>query len=108
MSLLDLARDATGESGRIIALRHDVDFDVENALKLARWESARGFRASYYLLHTGWYWRVVGASLSKQMVDAAMEMQDLGHEVGLHNDAISVALASGRRPADVLWMNWMH
>ncbi|GAB4277998.1 MAG: hypothetical protein Kow0056_09850 [Coriobacteriia bacterium] len=50
----------------------------------------------------------MGASLSKQMVDAAMEMQDLGHEVGLHNDAISVALASGRRPADVLWMNWMH
>ena len=35
-----------------IALRHDVDHDLELALEMAHHEWRLGFKATYYLLHT--------------------------------------------------------
>ncbi|MEE9131736.1 MAG: hypothetical protein V3T84_17105, partial [Phycisphaerales bacterium] len=39
-----------------IALRHDIDHDLDLALEMAHHEHERGIRATYFLLHTCDYW----------------------------------------------------
>ena len=45
---------------RLVALRHDLDHDVEQAVRMARWEADRGWRSTYFVLHTEWYWGTRG------------------------------------------------
>lgn len=68
-----------------IAMRHDVDHDPAHALKFARWEAERGYRSTYFLLHSAWYWHY-------EAQETAHELVSLGHEVGFHLDGIGVAL----------------
>ncbi|MFN2468626.1 MAG: hypothetical protein ABR521_10920 [Gaiellaceae bacterium] len=71
-----------------VGLRHDVDDRLDSALAFARLEAARGLRATYFLLHTAPYWP-----------DGRFrELQELGHEVGLHNDAVTVHARTGADP----------
>jgi hypothetical protein len=67
----------------VVALRHDVDHDLDLALEMAFWEHHRGCRASYYLLHTAEYWH------DEQLVDKCLQLQDFGHEVGLHVNVVA-------------------
>lgn len=41
---------------RVIGLRHDVDSDLPNAVRLAEWEAERDYRSTYFFLHTSDYW----------------------------------------------------
>lgn len=75
---------------RHIALRHDIDDDPERSLRFARWEHERGYRASYFVLHTAAYYRDKTTTFS-----ILTEIEALGHEVGLHNDAVTVAIEAG-------------
>jgi hypothetical protein len=82
-----------------IMLRHDVDdnegsFDA--ALALASWEAERGYSSTYYLLHTARYWGRPG------FTSDARQFECLGHEVGIHADAIGDAVDSKRRPEYIL------
>lgn len=75
----------------IVAMRHDVDHSLEHALKFARWEAERGYRSTYFLLHTAPYWR------AKEALYAGMrELTDMGHEIGLHVNAVIQARAEGK------------
>ena len=83
--LRDLRRPPSPERARV-SLRHDVDESLERALVLARIEHELGLRATYFVLHTAPYWR------SPRLLDALLELQDdLGHEVGWHNDLVTLA-----------------
>jgi hypothetical protein len=91
-------------SPRLIVLRHDTDSDIDNAVRFAEWEAARGYRASYYVLHSDWYYREgVAGPPSRYVLRALERIQHLGHEIGLHNNAITVALRTGRDPVEVLY-----
>jgi hypothetical protein len=79
-----------------IALRHDVDDRLESGLELARREHARGLRATYFVLHTAPYWA------RDDLLERLLELQALGHEVGWHNDLVTVALVHGGDPAEYL------
>jgi hypothetical protein len=88
---------------RLIALRHDTDHDIENAVRFARWEAEHGYRATYYVLHGDWYWsRTATGRPSRLVIEALAEIAALGHEIGLHNNAVSLALRQGGRPEDIL------
>ncbi len=88
---------------RFIALRHDMDHDVENSVRLAEWESQRGFRSTYYVLHGDWYWGGPAARQPSTFVLRALDrIASLGHEIGLHNNAITIALLTGDDPHAVL------
>lgn len=76
-------------------LRHDVDHNLDHAIEFATWEADNGFRSSYYLLHTAWYW----VDDVKSMLAGARRLQELGHEVGLHQDAVAEAYRLGHREA---------
>jgi hypothetical protein len=64
----------------IVCVRHDIDHSAEHALDFARWEHKNGIRASYYLLPGAPYYQ-------NEAKQAAIELQELGHEVGVHNNA---------------------
>ena len=67
-----------------LALRHDVDSSLGSALELARRESHRGLRCTYFVLHTAPYWP------RRDLVDRLRELQSLGHEIGFHNDLVTL------------------
>jgi hypothetical protein len=79
-----------------LALRHDVDSRLESALALARLEAARGLRATYFVLHTAPYWR------DPRLVAQLRGLQELGHEIGFHNDLLTVWRVEGGDPRAVL------
>lgn len=88
---------ACGDS--TIGLRHDVDDNAGSlgtAIKMARWEHERGYRSTYFLLHTAWYWR------APYFAKAVEKIQAYGHEIGIHADAIGEALITGEAPALIL------
>jgi hypothetical protein len=69
-------------SARRLVLRHDVDFDLGSALKLAELEAERGWRATYFVLpRTEFY------NLSTPRAQAALSrILALGHAIELHFD----------------------
>ena len=72
-----------------LALRHDVDSRLESALELARLEHERGLRATYFVLHTAAYWN------DPQLVPKLRRLQELGNEVGFHNDLVTLQRLRG-------------
>lgn len=82
---------------RVIGMRHDVDNVIEPAVDFARWESERGYRSTYYILHTAPYWK------NKPLLRESLEqIAGYGHEIGIHNNALSVAVDTGADPRQVL------
>lgn len=89
-------------SGRVIALRHDVDDNrgsLDAALNIAHWEAERGYRSTFFILHGSSYWQEERHKLRKVLT----EMEALGHEIGIHNNAIAEAVKTGNRPSDILY-----
>lgn len=81
----------------VIGLRHDVDDNagsLDTALAMAAWEAERSYSSTWYLLHDSHYW--------PRVQDAAVELERLGHEVGIHVNAVAEALQQDRDPADIL------
>ena len=76
-------------SRAVVALRHDVDYRLDSALELGRREHARGFRATYFVLHTAAYWH------RDDLVPALLELQGWGHEIGWHNDLVTLECVYG-------------
>ena len=88
---------------RFLALRHDMDHDLENSVRLAEWEAEHGFKATYYVLHTDWYWGDAATGEPSSFVLRALDrIASLGHEIGLHNNAITAALRTDGDPVRIL------
>lgn len=93
--MYDVARGDT-DAG-VIGLRHDVDDNAgafDTALLMAAWEYERGYSSTYYLLHGSHYW--------EEALARAFEFEELGHEVGLHVNAIPEAFKQNRNPHAIL------
>ena len=71
-----LAGSSVGE--QIVAMRHDVDHDLELALEMAHHEWRLGCKSTYYLLHTEAYWNDPKFPL------LVRQLKEYGHEIGLH------------------------
>jgi len=84
-----------GDSGPgVIGLRHDVDDNpgsLYTALRLAEWEFEHGYASTFYLLHGSYYW-------GDEMLIVAEHLEELGHEVGIHVNAVAEALRLRRDP----------
>lgn len=94
---------------RLIALRHDMDHDVENSVRFAQWEARNGFRATYEVLHTDWYYRRgTRGEPSRFVLRALDQIAALGHEIALHNNAITAALLQDRDPFEILEEELAH
>lgn len=87
---------AEGTAGPGIALRHDVDYQWPGAMQLARWEAGRGIRATYFVLP----W--AGYASTPDFGRDLRELDDLGHEVGIHNNAVILADGALGRAAEIM------
>lgn len=89
----------------ILILRHDVDHDIDTAIRIAKWEHKRELRATYCILHSAWYYgqeNESGYERYQYSVDACLEIQSLGHEINLHNNVAAIALRTGQDPIKML------
>ncbi len=83
---------------RVIGVRHDVDDNqgsFDTALRMAEWEFEHGYSSTYFLLHDSHYW-------NEDMLCRAPQFEELGHEVGIHVNAIAEALRQRRDPHEIL------
>jgi hypothetical protein len=68
--------------GNSIILRHDLEFSVEIALKMAHIEAELGIKSTYFVqLHSEFY-----NTLEKKNIQQLHEIKNLGHQIGLHFD----------------------
>lgn len=68
---------------RFAIIRHDIDFSPDRALALARIEAEVGVKANYTVLLNGEYY----SPFEKKVQSKLVEINELGHNVGLHFDA---------------------
>ena len=81
-----------------IGLRHDCDagHSLATAVNMARWEAERGYRSTYFILHTSPYWNY--SWFETALEDIAMA----GHEIGIHVDALAESLRTAEDPDLIL------
>lgn len=82
----------------VIALRHDCDNrqSLRTAVKMARWEHERGYRSTYYILHTSPYWD------APDFEELLERIAGFGHEIGIHSNALAQSLRTGEDPDLIL------
>jgi len=66
-----------------ILLRHDVDFEISSALKMAEIETKNKIKSSYYFLLRSNSYNLFSSTATSQL----HRIKQLGHEIGLHFDA---------------------
>ena len=82
---------------KVIGLRHDVDDNAgsfKTALRMAEWEFEHGYSSTYFLLHSAYYW--------DEALNMAGWFEELGHEVGIHVNAIAESLRTKKPPHMIL------
>ena len=76
-----------------VIVRHDVDGDIFAAVEMAEIEDRLGIATSYYLLHTAPYYAVPEDGVYKRheaTVPYYQRLQELGQEVGVHTDSLTL------------------
>lgn len=80
-----------------IGMRHDVDNVLWPAVEMARWEQERGYRSTYFILHTAPYWKD-----KDQLAHGIEAIAEAGHEIGFHVNAIAQATLTGEDPLEIV------
>jgi len=62
-------------------LRHDLDYDLDHALRFAEYEASNGISSTYFLLPTAPYF-----DYSFDFKIKVRALEQMGHELGLHNN----------------------
>lgn len=70
---------------KCVILRHDIDTSLEKAVKLAKLESEMGVNSTYFILLSSEFYNV----LSKDSHEKVKEIQNMGHDIGLHFDELN-------------------
>lgn len=73
--------------------RHDVDADLGKAVRLAALEAELGISSTYFILLTSDFYNVY----SRSSYEALREIQNCGHELGLHFDETRYDGIAGNR-----------
>ena len=63
-------------------LRHDVDFDMYQALSMAKVECKQGVKSTYFVLLTSDFYNIHSAA-NRRLLN---EIRGMGHTIGLHFD----------------------
>jgi|GEM_PF-1765112 len=74
-------------------IRHDVDGDLVAALDMAKLEAAYSISSTYFLLHTAPYYAITTDGVTRrneESVSIYKEIEALGHEIGIHTDALEL------------------
>jgi len=90
-----LMKDFYDSTKVVVGMRHDVDVHIFKALEMAEIEYLYGIRSTYYILGTAYYYGSFSNGLmvrNKCMGDMYLRINFLGHEIGIHNDLLTVMI----------------
>lgn len=76
---------------RCVILRHDVDFDLQQALSLAQIEYHYSVKSTYFILLTSNFYNMY----SHQNKEIVNEIREMGHTIGLHFDEMAYPKDAG-------------
>ncbi len=65
-----------------IILRHDIDFDVDYALKMAKMENKLNIKSTYFFLLKSNFYNILNPNIEKKI----KSIKKLGHSISLHYD----------------------
>lgn len=82
------AIECTAYQGRNLILRHDIDYSLERAVRMAEIEHEHGIRANYYVLMDSVYYN----ACEPTHIEALKNIINLGHHLGLHFNVGDYAL----------------
>lgn len=87
-------------TGPIVILRHDVDFSLENAARMASVEKELGYSATYFLHCRSVFYNV----MHRDNVDLVRMITDLSHNIGVHFDwgGYPDSTSSSRKRTDIM------
>ena len=80
----------------ICLLRHDIDHDINEALKIGKIEYSLGIQSTYFVLHDATYYG------DNNFIKNCLELQDMGHEIGFHNNLLTTTIKTGYDIKDLL------
>ncbi len=86
---------------KTLMIRHDVDYYPALAHEMACVEASLGIRSTYFILTTDGaakWWN--DKALRKDYLGLIVEMQDMGHEIGLHYDFLGDYFSGGLAPKE--------
>ena len=86
---------------KTLMIRHDVDHYPALAHEMACVEASLGIRSTYFILTTDGaakWWN--DKALRKDYLGLIVEMQDMGHEIGLHYDFLGDYFSDGLAPKE--------
>lgn len=75
--------DEIEDSDRFILWRHDVDFSMHMAAKLAEIEASKGIKATYFVYPHSEFYNL----FEKEIFELVKTIQNFGHDLGLHFDS---------------------
>lgn len=75
------------ENKRFVLLRHDVDFDLDTACRMARLEAGMGVQSTYFIMARTPFYNILDAEAGRMV----REILALGHHLGLHFDLAACA-----------------
>lgn len=70
---------------RVVILRHDIDYCLNKAVKMAELEQASGVRSTYFVLLKSSFYNLLAAENLRLL----KRIKELGHDIGLHFDELS-------------------
>ncbi len=73
-----------------IIWRHDIDFSIHRAVKLAEIEADEGIKSTYFIHFNSMFYNV----LEKENIERVKNILQMGHEIGLHFDCALCPQAS--------------
>jgi hypothetical protein len=71
--------------GKVMILRHDIDYSIMEAVKMASIENSMGIKSTYYVMLHNHYYNI----LTPMNLHGILKIQQLGHEVSLHFESKS-------------------
>lgn len=98
----------------VISLRHDVDGDIDGALKMAAIEHRHNIRSTYFILHTAGYYGLTKKNYVKhreKLLPLLKKLQnEYNHEIGWHNDLVTLNVIYGIDPVKYLHneLHWLR
>ena len=92
----------TSKDKVIISLRHDIDDNINAAVKFAHLEKRWGIQSSYFFLHTAKYYGETRKNYFKRNDNIIYYIKKIqnsyGHEAGWHNDLVTLQIIYGINP----------
>lgn len=98
-----LMKDYYDDSKVVVCLRHDIDAQIFSALKMAELEYQNGIRSTYFVLATATYYGTYANNKmirNKCMGEAYLRINFYGHEIGVHNDLLTVMIEYHEDPLE--------